>query len=280
MSRDTETRNDYFIVVSKDAKAEDALKILTSLEKIPAVRLFSSLETSEKQWAPTSTVTLGDLITDLVAKGKNPVLTGVVIQGNIDVGETPKNVESVDSPTELKYSGLAVFKDDKLIGWLNQEESKVYNYLTNKVNKTVFYINCPEEKRISLEVFEAYSKVKGSMQEGKPAISINQYLEADIGEVQCSNLELTNPKTIAELNQIANQKVIKLFETTIKKVQQEYKSDIFGFGEAIHRSNPQEWKKLSDNWDQTFVNLPVNVKVNMEIRQLGKVTNSFLEKMK
>ena len=280
MSRDTQTRNDYFIVVSKDAKAEDALKILTSLEKIPAVRLFSSLETSEKQWAPTSTVTLGDLITDLVAKGKNPVLTGVVIQGNIDVGETPKNVETVDSPTQLKYSGLAVFKDDKLIGWLNQEESKVYNYLTNKVNNTVFYINCPEGKRISLEVFEAHSKVKGSVQEGKPAISINQYLEADIGEVQCSNLELTNPKTITELNQIANQKVIKLFETTIKKVQQEYKSDIFGFGEAIHRSNPQEWKKLSDNWDQTFVNLPVTVKVNMEIRQLGKVTNSFLEKMK
>lgn len=183
MSRDTATRNDYFIVVSKDAKAEDALKILTSLEKIPAVRLFSSLETSEKQWAPTSTVTLGDLITDLVAKGKDPVLTGVVIQGNIDVGETPKNVETVDSPTQLKYSGLAVFKDDKLIGWLNQEESKVYNYLTNKVNNTVFYINCPEGKRISLEVFEAHSKVKGSVQEGKPAISINQYLEADIGEV-------------------------------------------------------------------------------------------------
>lgn len=81
MSRDTDTRNDYFIVVAKDAKAEDALKILTSLEKIPAVRLFSSLESSEKNWAPTSTVTLGTLITELVSKGKNPVLTGVVIEG-------------------------------------------------------------------------------------------------------------------------------------------------------------------------------------------------------
>lgn len=71
MSRSTEARNDYFIVVAKDAKAGDALKILTSLEKVPSIRLFSSLETSAKEWAPTSTVTLGELITDLVAKGRD-----------------------------------------------------------------------------------------------------------------------------------------------------------------------------------------------------------------
>ncbi|WP_339799765.1 Ger(x)C family spore germination protein [Paenibacillus sp. FSL R5-0744] len=280
MSRDTDTRNDYFIVVAKDTKAEDTLKILTSLEKIPAVRLFSSLETSEKQWAPTSTVTLGTLITELVSKGKNPVLTGVVINGNVDVGQTQKNVETVDSPTELKYSGLAVFKEDKLIGWLNPEESKVYNYLTNKVKSTVFYIQCPEGKKVSLDVFEAHSKIKGSMHNDNPEISIEQHIESDIGEVQCRNLDLTNPKTITELEQIANQKVVHLFETTIKKVQQEFKSDILGFGEVIHRSNPQAWKKLKDNWDQTFVNLPVSVKTDIKIRQLGKVTNSFLEEMK
>lgn len=280
MSRDTETRNDYFIVVAKNAKAEDALKILTSLEKIPAVRLYSSLETSEKQWAPTSTVTLGTLITELVSKGKDPILTGVVINGNVDVGQTQKNVETVDSPTELKYSGLAVFKEDKLIGWLNPEESKVYNYLTNKVKSTIFYIQCPEGKKVSLDVFEAHSKIKGSMHNDKPEISIEQHIESDIGEVQCRNLDLTNPKTITELEQIANQKVVHLFETTIKRVQQEYKSDIFGFGEIIHRSDPQAWKKLKDNWDQTFVNLPVSVKTDIKIRQLGKVTNSFLEEMK
>lgn len=280
MSRDTDTRNDYFIVVAKDAKAEDTLKILTSLEKIPAVRLFSSLETSEKQWAPTSTVTLGTLITELVSKGKDPVLTGVVINGSVDVGQTQKNVETVDSPTELKYSGLAVFKEDKLIGWLNPEESKVYNYLTNKVKSTVFYIHCPEGKKVSLDVFEARSKIKGSMHNDKPEISIEQHIESDIGEVQCRKLDLTNPKTITELEQIANQKVVHLFETTIKKVQQEYKSDIFGFGEVIHRSDPQAWKKLKDNWDQTFINLPVSVKTDIKIRQLGKVTNSFLEEMK
>lgn len=279
-SRDTELRNDFFIVVSKNAKAADALKILTRLEKIPAVRMYSSLEASEKQWAPTSTVTLGTLTTELVAKGKNPILTGVYIDGDVGTGETLKNVETADSPTQLKYSGLAIFKDDKLIGWLNQEESKVYNYLINKVKTTVFYINCPEGKRVSLEVISAKSKMKGSMKNGMPEISIEQHLKSDIGEVQCKELDLTNPKTITELEEISEQKVVQLFESTIKRVQQEYKSDIFGFGEVIHRSNPQAWKKLQDNWDQNFENLTVNVKATNQIHQLGKVTNSFLKEMK
>lgn len=279
-SRDTELRNDFFIVVSKNSKAVDALKILTSLEKLPAMRLYSSLETSEKQWAPTSTVTLGTLITELVTKGKNPVLTGVYIEGDVGVGETQKNVETVHSPVELKYSGLAVFKEDKLIGWLNQEESKVYNYLINKVKSTVFYINCPEGEKVSLEVISAHSKMKGSMNNGKPEIHIEQHLKSDIGEVQCKELDLTNPKTIAELEELSEQKVVQIFESTIKKVQREYKSDIFGFGVVIHRSNPQEWKKLQDNWDQTFENLTVTIKATNQIHQLGKVTNSFLKEMK
>ncbi|OMD44110.1 Ger(x)C family spore germination protein [Paenibacillus odorifer] len=280
LSRDTETRNDYFIVVAKNAKAEDALKVLTNLEKIPAVRLFSSLETSRKTWAPTSTVTLGTLITELVTRGKNPVLTGLVIEGSVAVGESLKNVESIDSPTQLNYSGLAVFKDDKLIGWLNPEESKVYNYLTNQVKETLAVRKCPHGKMASYKVFDAHAKVKGSMRNGKPEISIQQHMEADLTEVQCKDLDLTNPKTITELEQSINKEVSEQFESTIKKVQKEYKSDIFGFGEAIYRSNPQAWKKLRNNWDQTFVDMPVNIEMDCKIVLLGKVTNSFLQEMK
>ncbi len=70
-----------------------------------------------------------------------------------------------------------------------------------------------------------------------------------------------------------------MFKKSIKKVQQDFKVDSFGFGEVIHRSNPQEWKKLQKSWNQSFVNLTVSVKCNTKIRQLGKVSNSFLKEM-
>lgn len=108
------------------------------------------------------------------------------------------------------------------------------------------------------------------MRNGKPQVSIQQHMEADLAEVQCRDLDLTNPQTITELEQNINKEVSDLFERTIKKVQKEYKSDIFGFGEAIHRSNPQAWKKLRNNWDQSFVNLPVSITMDCKIRLLGK----------
>lgn len=63
-------------------------------------------------------------------------------------------------------------------------------------------------------------------------------------------------------------------------LQEEYQSDIFGFGEAIHRSNPEEWNKIKENWDEEFSDLTVNVKVDMKIRLTGTVNSSFLEKIK
>ncbi|AJS58881.1 Ger(x)C family spore germination protein [Paenibacillus sp. IHBB 10380] len=279
MSREPETRNDYFIVVAKQAMAEDMLKILTNLEKVPSIRLFSTLETSAKQWAPTTTVNLDKLISELVSEGRHPVLTGLNVIGDKKIGESKRNVETVPSPADMQYSGLAVFRKDKLIGWLSDEEGKAYNYIDNNIKSTVGHVNCPDGGKLSLKVIRSNTKVKGSLRDEHPRIHIEVQSEANVGEVQC-HLDLTKTETIAEVEKLADQKTEEFIEKTIKKMQQEYKIDIFGFGEVIRRSYPKAWKKLKKNWDQTFVNIPVNVKVTHKIPYLGKISNSFLEDMK
>ncbi|OME87999.1 spore gernimation protein GerC [Paenibacillus sp. FSL A5-0031] len=279
LSRDEEIRTDFFIVVSKHTTAENTLKVLTKLETIPAVSLFSTLQTSEKQWAPTTTVTLDQLITTLVSEGRDPVLTGLVVLGDEEVGQEKRNMEKVLTPTTLQYSGLAVFKKDKLIGWLNETESKAYNYISDEIKSTVGYVTCPQGGKITFEVIRSKTKVKGSVKDGQPQIDIEVRLEINIGEVQCS-IDLLETKNIAEVERLANSKVEGFIDAAVKKVQKKYKVDIFGFGDVIHRSNPKEWRKLKKNWDHTFETMPVNVKVNHKIRHLGTVSNSFLEEMR
>ncbi|MGG1636265.1 Ger(x)C family spore germination protein [Paenibacillus sp. FSL K6-3182] len=279
LSRDEEIRTDFFIVVSKHTTAENTLKVLTKLETIPAVSLFSTLQTSEKQWAPTTTVTLDQLITTLVSEGRDPVLTGLVILGDEQIGQEKRNMEKVLTPTTLQYSGLAVFKKDKLVGWLNETESKAYNYISDEIKSTVGYVTCPQGGKITFEVIRSKTKVKGSVKDGQPQIDIEIRIEINIGEVQCS-IDLLETKNIAEVERLANSKVEGFIDATVKKVQKKYKVDIFGFGDVIHRSNPKEWRKLKKNWDHTFETMPVNVKVNHKIRHLGTVSNSFLEEMK
>ncbi len=196
LSRDTEVRNDYFMVVARNTLAEETLKILTSLEKVPSNKLFSSLKSAEKYWAPASTITLANLIGDLVAKGKDPVLTGLEIIGDIAKGETTENINTVENAAKLEYTGLAVFNKDKLVGWLNESDSKVYSYLQNDVNNTVSFVDYPDGGKVGIRIFRAHSKMKGSIHNGKPQIQIVQNIEADIEEVQSKNLDLSETQTI------------------------------------------------------------------------------------
>jgi spore germination protein KC len=185
----------------------------------------------------------------------------------------------IDSPARLLFDGLAVFDKDKLIGWLDEKQSRTYNAVTNKVKSTVVNISCPKEGKAVLQLLQSKAKIKGKVKNGKPEIDIEFQREYNVGEVECK-IDLTKPETIDKLEKIEEQRATKMFEQSIKQVQEEFEVDIFGFGEAVHRADPKAWKKLSKNWDKEFEELPVNIKVEAKIRRIGTVGNSFLEELK
>ncbi|WP_379139675.1 Ger(x)C family spore germination protein [Paenibacillus sp. sgz500992] len=281
LSRDHEFRSDFYLVVTKRSSAEDTLKIMTPLDPIPADKLFSSLESSEKSWSPSATVTLDQFIADLTSEGKQPILTGLQIVGDQESGETKKNVEMISPHTRLQYSGLAVFKKDRLIGWLNESESKGYNFILSKVKSSVGFVTCPKGGKVVMEIIRTHASMKGYIYRGEPRINIHLKIEANVGEVECSELDLTKTNTIYDLQKKSEEKIAGVMESAIKKAQKSYKADIFGFGEALHRSNPRAWKSLKQNWDnEYFAELPVNIKVDFKIRRLGTTGSSFLNEMK
>jgi spore germination protein KC len=279
ISRNWEFRTDFFIIVAKGTTAFDIMDSLTQLEKIPAMKLFSSLRTSDKIWGPTTSVTLDKLVTQLITKGKEPVLTGIQSFGDRSKGGTLENVKRTKPAERLRYGGLAVFKRDKLIGWLNQRDSLGYAYVNDIIRSTPNRVPCSKGRNIMLDVIRSKTKMKGDVVNGKPRIKVMVRQEANVEEVHCK-IDLMKPETISELEKKANQHVKALIEHAVKTVQKKYKADIFGFGEEIHRSDPKAWKKLKDNWDAKFAQLPVTVEVDTKIRRLGTVGNPLIKEIK
>lgn len=278
--RDHEYRTDFYIVIAKNTSAENILSILTSIEKIPANNMVSSLETSEKTWAPSTAVTLDELIQVLVTEGKNPVLTGIEIIGDPKSGHTQQNLETIDPTAYLKYSGLAVIKNDKMVGWLNQEESKGYNFIMDNVKNTVSDVTCPKEGKFNFEIIRSKTEVKAKLENETPKIEISIKSEGNVGEVKC-DIDLTKQQTITELEKAIEKDFINLVETAIKKVKEDYSTDIFGFGDAVHRADAKAWKTLKSDWNEKhFSDLEVSVKADVKIRRLGKITNSFINEIK
>jgi len=278
ISRDHEMRTDFYITVAKGSTAADILNIQTAIEKVPANKLFNALETSEKVWAATKTVQLDELINSIVSKGKEPVLTGIYYYGNSEYGSNIENVHNVSPETGLRLDYLAVFKKDKLIGWLNMNESKGFNYITDTIKNTVITIETNEGK-VSIEALRSKTKVHGKMKKGKPVIDITIDTEGNLADVE-SSIDLSKPENIDKLEKEFQNNIKEKVQTSIKKVQEEFQSDIFGFGEVIHRADPRAWKEIEDNWDEMFTNLDVNVEVKADIRRLGTITESFQKEIK
>jgi spore germination protein KC len=277
-TRDNEFRKDFYIVVSKDIKAKEILRNLTSIEKIPAHKMRSSLETSEKAWAPTVAIQLDELISSLTTEGVNPILTGISIRGKASKGESIDNVQKIDPFARLKYKNIAIFKRDKLIGWFNEKESKGYNYIRDNVHSTVGHLPCTKKGQMIVEIIRSKTKVKGKVINGHPQINIQISAQANIGEVAC-HVDLTKPETITKLEENVEKVNIDIIKTSINKAKK-FGVDIFGFGEVIHRADPKAWKKLKKNWDKEFVNLPVTIQSDINIKQTGAVNQSFLEQEK
>lgn len=280
LSRDHEYRKDFYVVIARGAEAQDILKVFTPLEKTPASKMSASLETSSKVWGSTAAIKIDELISAIISKGKEAVLTGIVVAGDTGIGNDKKNVEKISVPSSLKYSGLAVFKKDKLVGWLNEKESKGYNYTQGKIKSTTILLACPEEKnkKLAVELLRTKSETKVTMKENKPTIHIKLKTEGVAADAQCAR-DFAKPATISELERLTQNNIKASIMSAVKKTQNVYKSDIFGFGEAVERKYPQYWESVKSDWDQVFSNMQVVVQVESKIHTMFKTTKSFSERM-
>jgi spore germination protein KC len=277
-ARDHELRTDFYVVIAREAKAKQVMGILQPIEKVPANNMFKMLQTSERVWAPTTSVFLDDLLSDLMSKGKEPTLTGIRILGDVQSGSSVDNLKTAETNASIKYSNIGVFREDKLVGWLNEEESKAYNYIVDKIQSTIGTIPCPDGGLLNFEVIRSKTEMKGIVNNGKPAIDLTVRVEQNIGEVACT-IDLNKVEMLDLLERQSEEKIRGFIAKTIQKTQKEFGADIFGFGEAIHRDEPKAWEKLQNGWNTEFPELPVQVRVEVKIRRTGTQSNSFLNKM-
>ncbi|OXS57298.1 hypothetical protein B1A99_17570 [Cohnella sp. CIP 111063] len=276
ISRDHEARTDFYIMVARGSSASEVLNVHTQLDNIPSIKVFDMLEGSEKAWAPTSTVRLDELIDALENdSGQSGVLSGVAVAGNKKKAMTQENIERIRLPGVLKYSGLAVFKQGKAVGWLNEEQSAAFKFIMGKVKNTVSDVPCPAGGKLVLEIFDTTSAMIPKARGGELSIALKQKLFANIGEVSCG-IDLLNESAIEEIEKRMEEKHKRQLEETIAFVQRKYGADIFGFGQSIHRSYPREWKKVKANWSEAFRELPVTVSAQVTIRRTGTINNAAI----
>lgn len=276
LAREHQFRTDFYFAVAEGSTANSILNNLTKLDTNPAVKLYASIKASDEIWAGTKSVKIISLINSILSDGKNAVITGVRLADDRQTEDTLDNLKEIKADP-LKIMNLAVFQKDKLVGWLNEEESKGYNYILGHVPSTMGYVEDKKIGKITTEVTHTKAKQTASLVNGKPVISVKIDVTANI-ETASSVLDITKAENLELVEKLGEDKITKIVSKTIQKVQKDLRSDIFGFGEVIHRTYPKLWGTLKENWEREFSDLPVNVNVTVKIEKTGTISNSFFLK--
>lgn len=280
LSRDHEMRTDFHLTVAEGMEAEDLMKVLTPLERIPAEKAYSAIKGGEEYWAPVQSVKISDVLNAILSEGDNPVLAGFQVIGDPEQGSKLDNVEQVDSPTSIKIGRLAVFQKDHLVGWLTEDQSKGYSYIVDKVHSSAEYAPCEDADRggITLEVFDATSSMEAVVQAGKPKVTISIEIDAGIAEVECP-LKLSETAVIQKVEKQFEKRMETMATSTIDVLQEDLQSDVLGFGELIHRTDKAYWKSIKKDWENIFPDVETDVKVKVNIKRTGTIVDSYQKDM-
>lgn len=274
--RDNELRMDFSLMVARGTKAENILKLFTPLEKLPTYSMLASLRTSQKSWAPTISVTMDEVLNKLSIDGNELALTGIQIIGKSEMSESKKNVETFLPASRFRYRGIAAFKEDKLVGWLNEKESKGYTDITDNLDSTSIELVCGDQY-VGVEISSSKSKLETIVHNGLPELIVHIDSEANIVSNSCKDVDLTDPATIKKLQQDTADIILSNAEAAVKHAKR-LKSDILGFGSQFGKDHPAFWEHAKQNWNnELFLQCIVRYDINLMIRKTGSIGNSTMK---
>ena len=271
--RNPQTRKKFYLLQAKDEKAKNILKIVSPLESFPSQSIATLIESNSETKSIATSITYSNFISQILEKGYDPVLPSITINGSVKEGSNEKNLETTEPESYLMLGPLAIYKGDKLKGFSTEEESWAINVLkgdSKEINYNVKYQN----ENISIETSSLKSTIK-IIDEKNIEITIS-----GVGDIYNINnkIDIQDYKEINKIEKAWSSSLKKDLTKVIKKVQNKWQADIFGFGNLIYKNNPNTWKKLEKNWNSKyFPNLNIKVKTNLKIDATGSLLNTIKE---
>lgn len=168
-----------------------------------------------------------------------------VLDDNYTAGGTP-----IVSKNKVESMGLAVFKDDKLVGELNNLETLCHLIVTNNLKNATVNIPNPFDTANNISFYiNMNKKTKNniSLVNGYPYIECEVWVTGNVPTVY-SSIDLTNENCLSELNGALSSYLEAHISSYLYRTAKSFNADIAGFGEYMlpKYATWQEW--LDSDW--------------------------------
>lgn len=222
------------------------------------------------------------VLTHLALPGKELVLPRVLVlpedeEGDGAKGEEAKGGEANGEEAKggaknpVQITGAALFRGDKLAGFLNEEETAGYMWLTDNVSRTVIVLACPGDgdNRLTVEILEASTQIKPVIEQDRVSFQVSIRSLAHIEDFACPDLPLDDA-FINEMNRRLAAAIRRNIEKSLEKTQA-LGIDIYGLGKLLYRTSPREWQRLEAKWEEIFPEVAVDLEIKANIHRPGHI---------
>lgn len=244
-------------LVTKE-KARDIVEAKISTNTIPSMSITDLLNLQKDRGETVFTTNL-DFVNS-IAHGSKSTTCGLI---NIDRHKLDKNIN-------YSLSGAAVFKKDKLVGYLSTRETVGLNWIRGDINRYIVMIEYPKDYKISLDVTESSEKTNLYIdKDNKVNIILNVKLKSSIREMTGMINPNKNPSIMDLLSEKQNEVIYQDVSLVINEAQKNLNIDIFDFGNIMMKKYPNQWDYMEKDWNNTFKNINIDINIDSRVNKTG-----------
>ncbi len=169
----------------------------------------------------------------------------------------------------MAVDGSAVFLGDKLVGWLNEDESMGAMFITGQASGGEIPFAFGSSEPNATYIFTSvHASVKPVVAPGSITYEVNLKGSGELAEDKDAAIDVMSESDIKAAEQLIDAEAARRCQEAVGECQS-LKSDIFGFGDLLHKLDPAFWKQIKDQWRDYFPTVQVRVTANFVIEQSG-----------
>lgn len=276
LSNQVEIRPDSNIIISKSTAKEYIENSKPELENLVA-KYYELNLFSQEYVGFTENISISNFFNKLNTTSIEP--TAILGNGNkLNLPSSDNSKDELDIVagelpiTEYKREsenlGIAVFKDDKMVGELTAIETMLHLILTDNFESGIITLNHPLKENSTIDI-ALYSHKKTNIDakliNGSPFATIEVFLNSRLLSVDKNSGDF-DADEIKELESLINSYLENAILNYLYKTSKEFESDIDGIGQSLLTKfkNSKEWNNY--NWPQNYKNTFFKVHVNTNIK--------------
>ncbi|MCL6452432.1 MAG: Ger(x)C family spore germination protein [Alicyclobacillus sp.] len=251
--RNPSSRLRTYLVIAHGATAQSVLQLAYPLNRLPSDAIV------ELEQGGTALEMDSRMFAESLAGYGDPSAPGLDVVPPVRENEAPS----------FQLDRIAVFREDRLVGWLDGPQSDGYLWILGKLKRKDVTVAIPGHPgAVSARIGTTRSKRWVTWAHGNPQLNIDVSANFDVTQ-NTTDLTFTTPAEVDLLKSAIANHLRNHMAQAMNALQKDFQADPLDFADAVYRSAPQRWRQMQPQWRQVYKEAAVAYSTHVHVRNTG-----------